>query len=201
MPSEYTSREGHPYRYGYGKLVHSGYHFVDLFAWLVFIPSRTLALTLVHKIASLCQQSDLNREFCSPSSPLPITNVSSPHHSSFSDTTSNSNSSSPSNDPYFSIYSTRYRPLDAMNQLSPRDIHRLFQKRAEQLSSAGIKTHADIPAFPSSFHVTPQALSSLQDITPQDQQRMSQFGNILPLRLVIGGLSAVPSECVLLCLV
>jgi len=34
MPDELFSRENHPYKYGYGKLMHSGYHFVDLFAWL-----------------------------------------------------------------------------------------------------------------------------------------------------------------------
>lgn len=35
MPSEFFSRENHPYKYGYGKLMHSGYHFVDLAAWLL----------------------------------------------------------------------------------------------------------------------------------------------------------------------
>lgn len=30
MPEEFATRENHPYRYGYGKLMHSGYHFVDL---------------------------------------------------------------------------------------------------------------------------------------------------------------------------
>lgn len=34
MPWEFVSRDGHPYKYGYGKLLHSGYHFVDLFCWL-----------------------------------------------------------------------------------------------------------------------------------------------------------------------
>lgn len=34
MPLEYFSRENHPYKYGYGKLMHSGYHFIDLFVWL-----------------------------------------------------------------------------------------------------------------------------------------------------------------------
>ena len=33
MPAELFNRENHPYKYGYGKLMHSGYHFVDLFAW------------------------------------------------------------------------------------------------------------------------------------------------------------------------
>ncbi|KKR91276.1 MAG: hypothetical protein A2556_00480 [Candidatus Vogelbacteria bacterium RIFOXYD2_FULL_44_9] len=35
MPSEFLSRENHPYKYGYGKMMHSGYHFVDLVAWIV----------------------------------------------------------------------------------------------------------------------------------------------------------------------
>lgn len=30
MPNEIIGRENHPYKYGYGKLMHSGYHFVDL---------------------------------------------------------------------------------------------------------------------------------------------------------------------------
>jgi predicted dehydrogenase len=34
MPEEVYGRENHPYKYGYGKLMHSGYHFIDLFAWL-----------------------------------------------------------------------------------------------------------------------------------------------------------------------
>lgn len=33
MPDEFLFRENHPYKYGYGKLFHSGYHFVDLVAW------------------------------------------------------------------------------------------------------------------------------------------------------------------------
>jgi predicted dehydrogenase len=35
MPNEFLSRENHPYKYGYGKLYHSGYHFIDLAAWLM----------------------------------------------------------------------------------------------------------------------------------------------------------------------
>ncbi len=35
MPPELFERENHPYKYGYGKLMHSGYHFIDLWAWLV----------------------------------------------------------------------------------------------------------------------------------------------------------------------
>ena len=30
MPNEFFTRENHPYKYGYGKLMHSGYHYVDL---------------------------------------------------------------------------------------------------------------------------------------------------------------------------
>jgi predicted dehydrogenase len=33
MPPEFVAREDHPHKYGYGKLLHSGYHYVDLFAW------------------------------------------------------------------------------------------------------------------------------------------------------------------------
>ena len=35
MPDEFYTRENHPYRYGYGKLMHSGYHFVDLILYLL----------------------------------------------------------------------------------------------------------------------------------------------------------------------
>lgn len=34
MPNEWD-RENHPYKYGTGKLMHSGYHFVDLLAWFL----------------------------------------------------------------------------------------------------------------------------------------------------------------------
>ena len=34
MPDEFSSRENHPYKYGYGKIMHSGYHFIDLVAWI-----------------------------------------------------------------------------------------------------------------------------------------------------------------------
>ncbi|OGZ95230.1 MAG: hypothetical protein A3I44_04455 [Candidatus Sungbacteria bacterium RIFCSPLOWO2_02_FULL_51_17] len=36
LPHEFQ-KENHPYKYGYGKLMHSGYHFVDLFAWIASI--------------------------------------------------------------------------------------------------------------------------------------------------------------------
>lgn len=31
MPDEFFTRENHPYKYGYGVLLHSGYHYIDLF--------------------------------------------------------------------------------------------------------------------------------------------------------------------------
>jgi len=35
MPNEFFTRENHPYKYGYGKLFHSGYHFIDILTWLL----------------------------------------------------------------------------------------------------------------------------------------------------------------------
>jgi hypothetical protein len=44
MPDELFQKENHPYKYGYGKLMHSGYHFIDLFCWLIavnaIVPAR-----------------------------------------------------------------------------------------------------------------------------------------------------------------
>lgn len=37
MPGEFATRENHPYKYGYGKLMHSGYHFIDLMQQIVKI--------------------------------------------------------------------------------------------------------------------------------------------------------------------
>lgn len=34
MPDELIYRENHPYRFGYGKIMHSGYHFIDMVFWL-----------------------------------------------------------------------------------------------------------------------------------------------------------------------
>lgn len=42
MPDEFFSRENHPYKYGYGKLFHSGYHFVDLITWLLESNSKLI---------------------------------------------------------------------------------------------------------------------------------------------------------------
>lgn len=35
MPDEFLFRENHPYKYGYGKIFHSGYHFIDLLTWIL----------------------------------------------------------------------------------------------------------------------------------------------------------------------
>lgn len=40
MPDEFVFRENHPYKYGYGKLFHSGYHFIDLLVWLLDVNSN-----------------------------------------------------------------------------------------------------------------------------------------------------------------
>lgn len=43
MPGEFWSRENHPYRYGYGKIMHSGYHFLDLMTWLLGVNDELAA--------------------------------------------------------------------------------------------------------------------------------------------------------------
>lgn len=40
MPDEFHTRENHPYKYGYGLLLHSGYHQIDLFYWLLKLNFR-----------------------------------------------------------------------------------------------------------------------------------------------------------------
>jgi ADP-ribose pyrophosphatase YjhB (NUDIX family) len=35
MPRDFFERENHPYKYGYGKILHSGYHFFDLLTWFL----------------------------------------------------------------------------------------------------------------------------------------------------------------------
>lgn len=42
MPDEFIYRENHPYKYGYGKLFHSGYHFIDLLTWLLDANNKLL---------------------------------------------------------------------------------------------------------------------------------------------------------------
>jgi predicted dehydrogenase len=45
MPDEFTFRENHPYKYGYGKLMHSGYHFADLLVSLLGINENLEGMT------------------------------------------------------------------------------------------------------------------------------------------------------------
>lgn len=35
MPDEFFTRENHPYKYGYGAMLHSGYHYTDFILWLM----------------------------------------------------------------------------------------------------------------------------------------------------------------------
>jgi predicted dehydrogenase len=37
MPDEFRNRENHPYKYGFGAMLHGGYHVVDLAAWLLSV--------------------------------------------------------------------------------------------------------------------------------------------------------------------
>ena len=64
MPSEYLSRENHPYKYGYGKLFHSGYHFIDLLTWIL-------------EINNLTKNKKINNAemFCSTFNPIDALNV------------------------------------------------------------------------------------------------------------------------------
>jgi 8-oxo-dGTP pyrophosphatase MutT (NUDIX family)/predicted dehydrogenase len=48
MPSETVFRENHPYKYGYGKLMHSGYHFLDLLSFFLEINQQN-GLNFDHK--------------------------------------------------------------------------------------------------------------------------------------------------------
>lgn len=41
MPHEYNSLESHPYKFGYGKMFHSGYHFIDLASSLLNLNNFT----------------------------------------------------------------------------------------------------------------------------------------------------------------
>lgn len=45
MPDEFALRENHPYKYGYGKLMHSGYHFSDLLVSLLNINENIEGMT------------------------------------------------------------------------------------------------------------------------------------------------------------
>ncbi len=45
MPDEYFFLENHPYKYGYGTLLHSGYHYIDLFFSLVSLYDPIIPLS------------------------------------------------------------------------------------------------------------------------------------------------------------
>lgn len=48
FPNEFLLRENHPYKYGYGKLFHSGFHFIDLVATILSLNER-LNINWTHK--------------------------------------------------------------------------------------------------------------------------------------------------------
>lgn len=52
-PTEYLEREDHPYKYGYGKLLHSGYHYVDILARLLDLstPAGETEIDLVSRVS------------------------------------------------------------------------------------------------------------------------------------------------------
>jgi len=59
---EYEEREDHPYKYGYGMLMHGAYHYVDIASQLIALnraifPSAQLSLTLSAFSAFPCDQS------------------------------------------------------------------------------------------------------------------------------------------------
>jgi hypothetical protein len=66
---EYEAREDHPYKYGYGMLMHSGYHYVDLLTQFLSLnklifPHDTLTLTLSSFVAYPSDQNDrIPKEF------------------------------------------------------------------------------------------------------------------------------------------
>lgn len=59
LPNEFFERENHPYKYGYGKLMHSGYHFVDLLAWIININKKILDYDSVEVFAKPLKPDDL----------------------------------------------------------------------------------------------------------------------------------------------
>lgn len=55
MPDEFIYRENHPYKYGYGKLFHSGYHFIDLLTWLLESNNELINKKTIK--ASICSEA------------------------------------------------------------------------------------------------------------------------------------------------
>ena len=62
LPSEFRSREDHPYKYGYGMLMHGAYHYIDVLARLLLMnrrlfPTEDLVLVLQGYTAGPYDQS------------------------------------------------------------------------------------------------------------------------------------------------
>lgn len=63
LHKEYESREDHPYKYGYGMLLHGAYHYVDLMAQFLnlnklIFPTKTFTLTISSFTAHPSDQND-----------------------------------------------------------------------------------------------------------------------------------------------
>ena len=56
MPGELSTRTYHPYRHGYGKLCHSGYHFLDLLMWFNSINEACCAHKAAHTFEVYCRR-------------------------------------------------------------------------------------------------------------------------------------------------
>jgi hypothetical protein len=61
-PEEIDAREDHPYKYGYGMLCHSGYHYVDVLSGLLGINERLLGPLRVHANARTMSALDQVRQ-------------------------------------------------------------------------------------------------------------------------------------------
>ncbi len=62
--SEYITKESHPHNKGYGKLLHSGYHFIDLFCWFANLNTLVsrVKYTEMSAFASIYSIKDLNSQ-------------------------------------------------------------------------------------------------------------------------------------------
>lgn len=63
LHDEYDSREDHPYKYGYGMIMHGGYHYVDILAQIIDLnknvfPDETLTLSFSSNVAFPKDQND-----------------------------------------------------------------------------------------------------------------------------------------------
>ncbi len=57
-PTEYLEREDHPYKYGYGKLLHSGYHYVDILARLLDLSEPVAGETVLDFASHVARPGD-----------------------------------------------------------------------------------------------------------------------------------------------